>query len=559
MLRSWTKGLLAWLALPLLFLLFELPGMLLPLPWHPSAELPLILALWLWAPRIAPRWRRLVYIVLSSVAAVLFLARVDRVVFVRFMGQEPLLYDQLFMLRHLFVLASDLWSVTTAAVVLGTAVGILFCAWSTRALLRVARTHFASRPALVPRAALALCALGALGSSPPVGNAPTFRFITPLLLDNLRESHRIYVSVQRQLGRSPYRDYRTLVLRRKPDVYLIFVESYGRVMAENRWLRPGYARRIQALQSAVSGAGWHAASAYTRAPIMGGRSWLAEGSVLTGLPLAYEAVFRQVISQVDRVPNLVSFLRGQGYSTLLLAPSDRKRTAVEEVNYYHYQKCVRFDDLGYRGPAIGWGIVPDQYSLFHTQENVLSVTPRPRYFEFHMVSSHAPWTELPQMVPDFHELGRGSGTDAETVKGELPRRMRRYVHWERRFAYLGELRAEMAGAYGQAITYELDVLERFLLGLHDDALVIVLGDHQPPFLAAETENFDTPLHVFARDPTLLDELRESGFVDGLWLGDTRSTAVRHEGLFSLLVRALVRSRGQGPPPPYLPRGADLGS
>jgi hypothetical protein len=198
--------------------------------------------------------------------------------------------------------------------------------------------------------------------------------------------------------------------------------------------------------------------------------------------------------------------------------------------------------------------------LFHTQQTVLQRTPHPTYFEYHMVSSHAPWTELPQLVADFRTLGQGGEPIDDSSLAELPRRLRRYVHWDRRFAYLGELASDMATGYEQAISYELDVLERFLLDLHGDALVVVLGDHQPPFLAAETRSFDTPLHVLSRDPALLEELRRNGFVDGLWLGDTTRTAVHHEGLFSLLVRALVRCCGQAAQlPPYLAQGADLGS
>ncbi|MFI5306550.1 MAG: sulfatase-like hydrolase/transferase, partial [Polyangiales bacterium] len=444
-------------------------------------------------------------------------------------------------------------------VVFGVSVALVACVALAGLLLRSARGWLEPRASVARGLAIVLCALALIGSVPR-GRWTAFLFLTPPLLDNLRESQRIYFSVQRRLGRSPYRGYQALALRRKPDVYLVFVESYGRVIAEHPWLRSGYARRIEEMQRALDAAGWHAASAYTRAPIMGGRSWLAEGSVLTGMPLAYEAVFRQVIEQIERVPNLVSFLRGQGYATLLLAPSDRKRTGVENVNYYHYQRCVRFDDLHYRGPHVGWGIVPDQYSLFYTRENVLRGTPRPMYFEYHMVSSHAPWDELPKLVPDFHALGQGGEPIDDSGSLELPRRLRRYVHWDRRFAYLGELYAGMAVSYGQAISYELDVLQRFLLELPGDALVVVLGDHQPPFLAAETQSFDTPVHVLSRDPALLEELRDHGFVDGLWLGDTTATAVRHEGLFSLLVRALVRCCAQGTPlPPYLVYGADLGS
>ena len=114
------------------------------------------------------------------------------------------------------------------------------------------------------------------------------------------------------------------------------------------------------------------ASAFSKAPVMGGRSWLAEGSLIMGMHVGYEALFRQVVDQIDRVPNLVSFLKRQGYRTVLLAPADRVRPGVEAVNYYHYDQTLGFDDLHYRGPPRGWGLVPDQYSLGYVDEHVLA-------------------------------------------------------------------------------------------------------------------------------------------------------------------------------------------
>ncbi len=548
------------LALLLLCGLFELPACLLPEPFRPTGELMLLLAGWLLGLRLQPRRRRLLFWLLGLAAAALALVRADRVAFLRFMGEEPLLYDQLFMLRHLLVLFSDLWSWRVGAMLSGIVVAVALCVFALRrACSALGRVLLAGDSRVSARAGAALLVLALAGSVLPAGASPCVRFMTPRLLADLARSRRIYAGVQRGIGRSPYRPLAALELRRRPDVYLIFVESYGRVLLEDARLRPGYEAQIRAMQRALEDAGWHAVSDFSSAPIMGGRSWLAEGSVLMGIHVAYEAVFRHLIEQIARVPNLVSFLSGHGYNTVLLAPSDRKRPGVEEVNYYHHQRCVRFDDLGYRGPRVGWGIVPDQYSLFYTDEHVLRGTPRPLFLEYHMVTSHAPWEDVPRLVPDYRALNErpGEPLDDEDT-GEGLRRLRRYVHWKRRFAYLGPLGARMADGYGATVRYDLQVLQRFLLGLQDDALVIVIGDHQPPFLAAGTRSFDTPVHVLARDPALLQELREHGFAGGLWLGSTAHVPVRHEGLFSLLARDLARCCGNSPRlPAYLPHGADL--
>jgi hypothetical protein len=551
-----------WLAWLLLGLMFELPSAFLPEPLRITGELLVLLAVWLFGLRLGPRYRHPLNWLLGLCSAFLVLARLDRIVFLLFMGEEPLLYDQLFMLRHLFVLFGDLWSWTLAAGLAGTTLLVALAIWIVRRLLHTARNAFeAERRSATSALCLGLLLSAWLGSHWQLGRARAVRFMTPALLENIEKSHRIYASVQRQVGSSPYRGYRGLELSRKPDVYLIMVESYGRVLTDQPALRKQYRRQLKRMQRRLGEAGWHAVSAFSRAPVMGGRSWLAEGSLLMGTKVGYEAVFHHLVGQIEHVPNLVGFLAGQGYHTVLLAPSDRKRRGVEEVNYYRYQRSVRFSDLGYRGPHLGWGIVPDQYSLGHTDEHVLRHTQRPLFFNFHMVSSHAPWEDVPALVADWRSLNALPGEPLEELgAGAAWMRLQRYVHDKRRFPYAGALSESMRQHYEATILYDLAVIERYLTHLDGDALVIVMGDHQPPFIARETQRFDTPVHVFARDPTLLEELKAHGFADGLWLGPAAPTAVQHEGLFSLFVRMLVRCcSAEKSLPSYFPDGVKLDS
>jgi hypothetical protein len=552
-----------WLALLALCTLFEAPAVLLSEPVRPTGELFVLLSAWLVSRVLPARPGRLLRALLALCTTLLVLYRLDRVVFWLFMGEEPLLYDQLFMLRHLFVLFSDLWNYRVAAALAGVVVATVGLVFATRWLLRVFGELLApARRRELLSVWAALLALLAVGSVVRVRSAPLVRWAAPGLRSNLAESRAIYARVQRRIGASPYRSYASLKLSRRPDVILIFVESYGRVMATDPLLRGSYQLQLARLQDQTTAAGWSAVTAYTRAPIMGGRSWLAEGSVLMGARVGYEALFHHLIDQIDRVPNLVSFLHGNGYRTIMLAPADRVRRGIEKVNYYHYDRSLGFDDLDYHGQRFGWGLVPDQYSLGYVSEHVLRAAPRPLYFEFHMVSSHAPWLEVPWLVGDFRSLNIRTGPPPpESKMNATWLRLQRYVHSQRRFAYMGAVSDEVALRYARAELYELSVLERYLTELRDDALVIVLGDHQPPFLASETRSFFTPVHVFARDPALLADFQQHGFQSGLWVEPTPGEphGVNHEGLFSLIVRALVRCCGAGEAPPeYLPNGANIG-
>jgi hypothetical protein len=385
-----------------------------------------------------------------------------------------------------------------------------------------------------------------------VGAPPAVQWQTPILVHDLARSAEIYVSVQQRIGASPYAGYGAIALTRKPDVHLILVESYGRVMIEHPVMYLRWMAHLKRMQGAIEAGGWHVVSGFSRAPIMGGRSWLAESTVLTGMRVSYQAVYHHLMSQIDRVPHLVSFLKGQGYASLLLGPADRTRPGVRQANPYRYDHQLGFDDLRYRGPKVGWGLVPDQYSLGFAHEHVLDRVHGPLFFNFHMVTSHAPWKHVPEMVADWRTLNDQKGEPIDAASGSPYTDLKRFVRSTRTFARMGELRTHLAYRYAAAILYELSVIEQHLAAVKRDALVVVLGDHQPPFLAAETLSFDTPVHVFARDPKLLDELRRHGFRDGLRLEPGQPTTTAHEALFSLLVRSLASccSVPGGELPPY---------
>jgi hypothetical protein len=555
----WLSLAVPWLALLGIVALFELPDAVITRSVRPVADLIVVLAVHVVSLRLRPalgrpiRWALLLYVIL------LLLFRIDRSAMQSFMGQEPLIYDQFLMTRHLFVLVSDVWSWKLGALLAGIPVAVALAAWGVGKLLR-SLEPFAHRPRLGAAGFVMLvmvCASTAIADDVPLlgGRAPYW--LSPALIANLQRSGEIYASVQQQLRHSPYRALDQLELRRRPDIYLIFVESYGRVMIDRASMRRPWSRRVQQMQSRLEQAGWKSASAFSVAPVAGGRSWLAEASIMMGIHVDYEAVFHHLIGQIERVPNLVSLLAKQGYHTVLLAPSDRVRKGVEEANYYNYHRIVRFNNLDYRGPKVGWGLVPDQYSLYHTDEHVLRTAPRPLFFNYHMVSSHTPWTTVPRLVDDWRTLSdlNAQTTFVEEEEGMLEMRMRRYAYREPRFMQAGYLRSDMARAYAATVFYDLELLERYLTTLSGDALVIVMGDHQPPFIAPETNNFESVIHMFARDPVLLLEFKAHGFKDGLMLTPEDTAALRHEGMFSLIARALARCCSNGSwQPEYRPGG-----
>src|SRR5262245_344679 len=218
-----------WVALIALCALFEAPAALLDEPLRPTAEPFVLLTLWLASHALPARAGQVLRALLGVCTTLLLVYRADRIVFWMFMGEEPLLYDQLFMLRHLFVLFGDLWSWRMAASLLGVVVAIAAIVWVTRFLLREMSAWLApGRRRELFGLLGALWLLIAVGSRVQAHNAPLVRWATPSVRANLEQSRAIYERVQQRIGQSPYRGYAKLKLARRPDVYLVFVESYGR-------------------------------------------------------------------------------------------------------------------------------------------------------------------------------------------------------------------------------------------------------------------------------------------------------------------------------------------
>jgi hypothetical protein len=575
-LSAWTASLpgfwraaAPWVSLATLWLLFELPAALRSSAPAISAlrfslELPLLLTAWgvYQASPCPPRLRWALRALLIVATGALIAYRIDQWLCLLLLREDPLLYDQWFMVRHLWVLIGDLMSLQTLLALLGFGLGSWLLTRLTRVLLGRARALF--EPAQRVRTAklvfglwaVLLLASTALRARPD----PVLTWLTPALVHNVQQSLAVYRSVQTRLARSPYAGYSRISLSERPDVLLFIVESYGRLLSVEASTRGPHAQLLDELGAELARTGWHVASAFSTSPVNGGRSWLAEGTVLMGTPIRYEAVFHHILSQAP--PNLIGFLNGQGYESVLLAPADRDRPGVHVVNRYGFSQVLSYNRLGYRGPKVGWGIVPDQYSLAVAEQRVLRSRTRPVVLDFHMVTSHAPWAQVPELEAQPIAPGNdGPSTpvDERTATNAVLSRLANYQRdADARYSYMDRFDAQLRRGYQATITYDLRVITQYLARRKDDALVVVFGDHQPPVIDRADPSFDAPVHLLSRDPERLAEPLRQGFVPGLALAASAPPALSHAGLFSLLVRTLLaRACRDCPLPAALPQGAPL--
>ena len=377
---------------------------------------------------------------------------------------------------------------------------------------------------------------------------------TEALVRNVQASRTLRDDIVRRAQStvdSTYATYWAHEWQQPPSIYLVMIESYGMALAGPAEA-PGYGRFMARTSDSLRTAGWHMASAQSTAPVFGGLSWLSAASLLLGTPVEHQPVLDVLRPTLPRYPHLVRLLQHHGYETATLQPPVRPRPGLSVDNRYGFDRTFYLEDLNYRGPRVGWGIVPDQYSLAVAHERFVAPASPPFFLFFETVTSHAPWTAPPPpLVDDPLSMGRSgssaspSATEVLLAPGDSP-------SW-------ADVRSRRTRLF-RHVQYTWRMLRDYLRRkAPPNSLVVVVGDHQPYF--ADTESAATPVHLLSRDEALIRRLGPYGFERGLQ-PKGRGDSLRHAGLYSLLVRVLAAhdadrrstARPTADPLPYRPRG-----
>ncbi len=456
----------------------------------------------------------------------LLIYELDRLVGSYLMGQDPLLFDQLLLLRHLVVLAQDLLGGWGLPALLGIVALLGLLHAGVWALFRLGQRA----PRLVWAAAAAPIALLLAW---PKGPWPA-RWVTPDLVEDVVESIEVWRSLDRELG-ALHPELQELELRSRPDVEIHVVESYGR-MLDTELLRDGWVLVLDGIEHELTQAGWVMASGFSVAPVSGGRSWIADASFLLGMKIQHQSEYQHIVGQIDGLPHMPGWFAERGYSTIVMRPKDRVRPGIALRNDFDWEHTVFHAELGYEGQNWGWGGVPDQYALGWLRDELWPLVESPRLLFFHMVGSHAPWDDIPPLVEDWRTLSDGSAEAAEEKEFSWTRDAKRYKRKKRNKAGpVGKLSIR-GEDYRDAVLRDLEVLTADLLQDRErPAVVILMGDHQPPLLS-RTRDFQVPVHVLATEPELLEGFLDAGFQEGMV--PSGDAVTRNEAIYPILVRSL---------------------
>lgn len=282
------------------------------------------------------------------------------------------------------------------------------------------------------------------------------------------------------------------------DVHLFLIESYGYTLFTNPQHSKGFAQTAERFSADLRKTGFHMVSHCLRSPTFGGASWLAFGTLESGVWAANQIQYNFLLH--SEVRPLASYFNQAGYRTVSVMPGTT--LPWPEGEFFSYVKSYYAKDFAYRGPTFGWSPMSDQFVLDSLYRKEILQREQPLFVRYVLISSHAPFHNQPVYIDDWEAIGDGTvyhQVDPVTFP----------INWP-------DL-TNAAEAYLRSIDYEFKVLGEYISRyLQEDSLVIIMGDHQPNAqITGENASWLVPVHIISRDHRLLEPFKRLGYEEGM--------------------------------------------
>ena len=476
----------------------------LALEWRPSGELAGLLFLISMAALARPQWvaRRGPALILALLVVAAALLNLAGAATSTLLGRDPNLYWDLRHLPSLFGLAREsagLWIVSTAAaaglVVLLLGIGGTYWVW------RKVLVAFTDKSIAVGAAVLLGSSLGVTAFVPDEQRP----LATGLGIDLVRHATALERGWRSPSGldallaaaEPPRSDLAGL---KQQDVYLIYIESYGTTVYDTPEFRAALREPLAQFEAALRRAGYTIASNRLVSPTFGGGSWLAHATLASGVRLDDPVLYSQLLRSGRKL--FPAYFKDAGWRTVDIMPGI-KAPSNEAVRSWGFDREIYAKELGYHGPSFGWFAIPDQFTLDRATaiRAAMGVGP-PVFTQIVLVSSHIPFSPVPPYLADWGDCGT-----FVTVPAAAWEEIYRHPDW-----------TVLAPSYLKSLTYDFAVLGDWLTKrVSEGALIILLGDHQPPaVVGGEARQWTVPIHVLSRDPALIAPFITAGYVGGLF-------------------------------------------
>jgi hypothetical protein len=287
------------------------------------------------------------------------------------------------------------------------------------------------------------------------------------------------------------------------DVMVVFVESYGRTSIDTPYFAEVHRATLAEEEARLLGLGLAMRSGFLASPTRGGQSWLAHSTLANGLRIDDQTRYAAAIASGR--DTLYHIAGRSGFRTAAVMPAitlDWPESAT-----MGFETVLAAKDLGYKGKPFNWVTMPDQFTLAALDRLLRTgEDPRPLFVQVALVSSHAPWVPVPELI-DWDSLGDGTVFNEVATSGDPPD-----VVWRD----TDRVREQ----YRLSIDYSLrTVFDYAARHAADPPLMLVLGDHQAAGFVAMDERPDVPVHLIG-PPELVAQAAAWGWTPGLIPEDT---------------------------------------
>ena len=306
-------------------------------------------------------------------------------------------------------------------------------------------------PRLVPRLGgvflVTALTLGLIGrSAPAVGH----RLATPAVRLVLEQAEQLRATrierrafaAELEKGPDEFADLPGLLARLEgSNVVVTYIESYGMAALEDPEFAATIRPRLDTIAARIESAGLHFATGELASPTLGGQSWYAHGTMLSGLWL--ENQLRYELLLASNRETLVDDFRRAGYRTAVVMPAIT--TSWPEALRLGYDDVYTRPSIPYAGPPLYWVTMPDQFTWSFVGE-IIRDAATPLYVEAAMVSSHAPWTPVLPLI-DWDSVGDGAIFEPYREDGHPPEEL----WWDTRV---------LRESYARSLDYSLQAMGR---------------------------------------------------------------------------------------------------
>ena len=314
-------------------------------------------------------------------------------------------------------------------------------------------------------------------------------------------------------------------LKQSPNIYFIALESYGAILYENEAYTQPYIELLETLHQTIKNDQWHSATFLSNSPVSGGGSWMAFFSVLKGIQIKTDSLYRKLVHLRDEYPvqSIFTVLRKFQYSTFLASGiggfENLKVPWKEILEFADVQDVVTYKDLNYTGPSFILESAPDQYFLNRSIQIMKEKNQgKPLAFFVETLNSHYDFYTPTVLLDQWEDC---NVTSLEHYKPTDPKNNNKENYFE-------------------AIKYQLKTIENLIVNEPQDTIFVIFGDHQPPMLTTDQNSFKTPVHIISKNKDFIALWHQKKFSNNLIVDIEKTPIVHHHELKNLFLEFFLQ-------------------